>query len=99
MKKIIEVVLVLLVLTLCGCQGVSEEPWERNEVNLLSGFRNMYNPHILKVPEDEYPYKMYFFGWLTEVCNTGYAGCDAIFVARSQSLDGPWEVYAGTICS
>lgn len=64
-------------------------------VTLLGGFRNMYNGDVVRVANDPYPYKMWFFGWAVGPnCNPGYSGCDAIFFARS--VDGVnWEVYAG----
>jgi hypothetical protein len=67
--------------------------WEEEGV-VMQGFRNMYNPHIIQEPGDEYPFKMWFFGWAAEDCNPGYPGCDAIFYARGKDLHH-WEVYAG----
>jgi hypothetical protein len=93
-----------LVLVIGGCtssvekrwNSCTDKKWERNEVNLLSGFGNMYNPHIVETPDEIYLYKMYFFGWSYKDCNPGLTtGCDAIFVARSMRLEGPWEVYCG----
>ncbi len=72
------------------------ELWERVGGDLLHGFVNMYNLDILHAPEDEgYPFKGWFFGWATEICNPGYEGCDAIYAARAPELTGPWEVYMG----
>lgn len=68
--------------------------WERNEVNLLSDFYNMYNPHVIYEEGEAYPYKMWFFGWAVDQCNTGYSGCDAIYFARSDDLTN-WDVYEG----
>jgi hypothetical protein len=69
--------------------------WERDKKDLLSGFSNMYQPCVVQVPDKEYPYRMWFFGWAVGVGNKGYPGVDAIFHARSKDLK-KWEVYAGT---
>lgn len=72
--------------------------WTRSGRNLLSGFGNMYNLHVLDTPERPYRYRGWFFGWAVQDCNRhipGYEGCDAIFAARARQLDGPWEVYCG----
>lgn len=73
--------------------------WQKSGKNILQGFKNMYNFHLIYDPESkDYPYKAWFFGWALEDCNRnlrGFSGCDAIFTARSQSLEGPWEVYCG----
>ncbi len=70
--------------------------WEAVGDDLLHGFHNMYNLHIVHEAEDDaYPYKGWFFGWATTMCNEGYPGCDAIFAARAPRLAGPWEVYCG----
>jgi hypothetical protein len=70
--------------------------WERDPTVLLSGFTNMYNPHVVYDPEidADHPYRMWFFGWASADMNPGYPGCDAIFHARSADLTH-WEVYAG----
>lgn len=72
--------------------------WERGG-DILWGFRNLYQFHVLYDPEDPvYPFKAWFFGWAVEDCNRhlpGFTGCDAIFAARSRRLDANWEVYAG----
>ncbi len=73
--------------------GFSAPNWNRDKKPILKNFLNMYNPCIVKT-SGEYPYKMWFFGWVTEICNPGYAGCDAIFHARSKNLK-EWEVYSG----
>lgn len=71
--------------------------WEQVGGDLISGFYNMYNLHIIHEPEDEaYPFKGWFFGWATTICNEGYPGCDAIFAARAPQLAGPWEVFCGS---
>ncbi len=70
--------------------------WEQVGGDLLHGFYNMYNLHIVRVSEDAaYPYRGWFFGWSVGSCNPGYPGCDAIFAARAPMLEGPWEVYRG----
>jgi hypothetical protein len=68
--------------------------WQRSERDVLWGFRNMYNPHVVHEPGAQYPFRMWFFGWASEDCNPGYSGCDAIYTARGKTLD-EWEVYAG----
>jgi len=70
------------------------ELWQRSERDVLSGFGNMYNPHVIHEPGEEYPFRMWFFGWATADCNPGHPGCDAIYHARGKDLDH-WEVYAG----
>ena len=75
--------------------------WHRSGT-LLDGFYSMYQPEVIYVPEREgnYPYLMWFFAWAytqeNDPCGDycGYPGGDAIFHARAQSLDGPWEVYS-----
>jgi hypothetical protein len=70
--------------------------WENLKGDLLWGFDNMYNLHIVPEVEDSnYPFKGWFFGWAVKDCNPGYAGCDAIYAARAPKLTGPWEVYSG----
>lgn len=69
--------------------------WERDKKDLLWGFSNMYQPCVVPVPDKEYPFRMWFFGWAVGIGNRGYPGVDAIFLARSQDLKR-WEVYAGT---
>ncbi len=71
-----------------------DDPWERPKIDLLTNFYNMYNPNVMRVPDNDYPYRMYFFGWATEICNPGFAGCDAIYLARSPDLH-TWEVWSG----
>jgi len=65
--------------------------WERHET-ILSGFLNAYQPCIIEVHDTVYPYRMWFFGWINDVCNSEVPGCDAIYAARSKDLD-IWEVY------
>jgi hypothetical protein len=74
------------------------ELWTRGGRDLLKGFGNMYNLHVLDTPERPYRYRGWLFGWAVKDCNRhipGYEGCDAIFAARARALDGPWEVYCG----
>ena len=61
---------------------------------VLEGFHNMYNPHIVREPGEDHPFKIWFFGWAAEDCNPGYPGCDAIYHARAKDLNH-WEVFAG----
>lgn len=68
--------------------------WEAGGHDLLWGFQNLYNPCVVQVPDDEYPFRMWLFGWAAADDNPGYAGADAIFHARSRDLEH-WEVYAG----
>ena len=54
--------------------------WTRTGRNLLYGFGNMYNLHVLDTPERPYRYRGWFFGWAVKDCNRhipGYEGCDA----------------------
>ena len=67
--------------------------WERNPQNHLWNFGNMYQPCVREVPDKEYPFRMWFFGWASEDCNPGFPGCDSIYLARSKDLQA-WEVYS-----
>jgi hypothetical protein len=67
--------------------------YQVSKQNVISDFVNMYHPMVIKTPDTEYPYRMYFFGWATTDTNVEYPGCDAIFVARSRNLD-VWEIYS-----
>ncbi len=73
---------------------VAAQEWERNQLNILDGFLNLYQPHVIWEPDEEYPFKMWFMGWSVAICNPGYSGCDAIWHARSKDLEH-WEVYKG----
>ncbi len=66
--------------------------WERNEMPVLDGFMHAYQPEVIEVPDDEFPYRMWFMGWIVEDCNPEYLGCDGIFHARSKDLKH-WEVF------
>ncbi len=72
--------------------------WQQGS-DVLTGFWNMYQFHVLYDPtEPVYPFMAWFFGWSVEDCNRhlkGFTGCDAIFAARSRTIEGPWEVYCG----
>ncbi|MBD3175925.1 MAG: hypothetical protein GF320_12155 [Armatimonadia bacterium] len=71
------------------------ELWERLGT-IASGFGNMYQFEIVHRPEmRSHPYEAWFFGWAVEDCNPGYPGCDAIYHARSDRLDGGWEIHSG----
>ncbi len=68
------------------------EEWERNNQPAFEGFMHAYQPNVIEVPDSEYPYRMWFFGWVTDIANPGQAGADAIYFARGKDLD-TWEVY------
>ena len=68
--------------------------WERDGVDRLTGFGNMYHPTVLRVEDPQWPWRMWFFGWAVEDCNPGWPGCDAIFLGRSRDLRA-WDVYQG----
>ncbi len=74
------------------CPDLPLEGWERFLRPAFEGFMHAYNPCIIEVPDAEYPYRMWFFGWITDIGNTDYAGMDAIYFARGKDLD-TWEVY------
>jgi len=72
--------------------------WTRGGADLISGFRNMYNLHVIDEGGGPFRYRGWMFGWATTDCNRnipGYRGCDAIFAARAPALDGPWQVWGG----
>jgi hypothetical protein len=66
--------------------------WERYNKPVMDGFMHAYNPCIIEVPDNLYPFRMWFFGWIMEDCNPEYLGCDAIYHARSKDLTS-WEVF------
>ena len=81
-----------------GRQADRTALWQRTGRDLLHGFCNMYNFHVVAEPGAEYPYRAWFFGWAAADGNRnipGQTGCDAIFAARAKALDGPWQIYAG----
>ncbi len=71
----------------------SNNAWERIEKPLIWNFDNMYQPCVREFPGEEYPYKMWFFGWSAESTNPKFPGCDAIYLARSKNL-ADWEIYS-----
>jgi hypothetical protein len=75
-----------------GCPELAPDRWERSNRAVLDGFLHAYQPCVVEVPDPEFPYRMWFFGWIAEVANPEYAGCDAIYFARSRNLER-WEVY------
>jgi hypothetical protein len=79
-------------LSLDSCPSLPLEGWERNNRAAFEGFMHAYNPCIVEVPDADYPYRMWFFGWIVDIGNTDYAGMDAIYFARGRDLD-TWEVY------
>ncbi|HOJ34001.1 MAG TPA: hypothetical protein PKY35_06635 [Candidatus Hydrogenedentes bacterium] len=70
------------------------DAWKAVGKDLIWGFCNMYQPCVVEVPEKEYRYEMWFFGWAAEDGNPNQPGCDAIYFARSKDLL-KWEVYCG----
>jgi hypothetical protein len=76
-------------------RGIQEaSSWDKPQRNLLWNFGNMYQPCVIEFPGEEFRYRMWFFGWASEDCNPGFAGCDAIYHARSRNLE-TWEVCSG----
>ncbi len=68
--------------------------WQRPGQDILWNFHNMYQPCVIEVPDDAWPYRMWFFGWATEDTNPDIPGCDAIYHARSRNLLH-WEIWQG----
>jgi hypothetical protein len=96
--------ILMTVMLVCGAEVVPPDHgydrevqapnvWERDQRNLLWNFGNMYQPCVREVPDKEYPFRMWFFGWASEDCNPGFPGCDSIYLARSKDLQ-TWEIYA-----
>lgn len=79
-------------LSLDHCPNLTLSGWKHNTSSVLDGFTSAYQPCIVETDDVEYPYRMWFFGWISEICNPEYPGCDAIYHARSKDLD-KWEVY------
>lgn len=79
-------------LSLDACPEFPLEDWEHFYRPAFEGFMHAYQPCVVEVPDPEYPYRMWFFGWVTEIGNPEYAGMDAIYFARGKDLDS-WEVY------
>jgi len=79
-------------LTMNSCPSLPLVGWERNDRPAFEGFMHAYNPCVVEVPDSEYPFRMWFFGWVSDIGNTDFAGMDAIYFARGKDLDH-WEVY------
>ncbi len=71
-----------------------QRDWRRSAESLLWNFHNMYQPCVIEIQDDAYPYRMWFFGWATADGNPDIPGCDAIYHARSSDL-AHWEVWCG----
>jgi len=85
----------LWIFLICCSQGFSgNDSWQRDPRALITNFNNMYGPTVLKVQDEDYPYRLWFFGWAKEHANPGLRGADAIFHARSKDLMD-WEIYSG----
>ncbi len=70
--------------------------WERGG-DVLAGFRNMYQFEVAYEPvRSDWPFHAWFFGWAAEDMNPNVSGCDAVYHARSLSIEGPWEVYTAS---
>ncbi len=80
--------------------------WVRSEKNVLSGFFSMYQPEVIYIEGEDYPYRMWCMGWAYNLLNEpetledgslypGMPGGDAIFTARSKNME-EWEVYSRT---
>ncbi len=78
--------------TLEECAQFPLDGWEKSQQPAFTGFMHAYQPCVVEVPDNEFPYRMWFFGWVTEIGNPEYAGADAIYFARGRDLD-TWEVY------
>lgn len=68
--------------------------WQRDGRDLIHNFHNMYQPCVIEIPDPDYPYRMWFFGWATADGNPDIPGCDAVYHARSRDLL-TWEIYMG----
>lgn len=79
-------------LTVNGCPSLPLEGWERSNRPAFEGFMHAYNPCIVEIPDSAYPFRMWFFGWISDIGNTDFAGMDAIYFARGKDID-TWEVY------
>lgn len=79
-------------LSLDTCPAFPLEGWEHFYKPAFEGFMHAYQPCVVEVPDTEFPYRMWFFGWVTDIANPGLAGADAIYFARGRDLD-TWEVY------
>lgn len=63
-----------------------------NENPILYNFMNLYNCEVVKVEDEQYPYRMWIFGESTPTSK--YIGYDSIYHARGKTLND-WEVYCG----
>ena len=73
--------------------GEKFSKWHKMPEPIITNFFNMYHPCVVETNDEEFPYKMWFFGWSTGMANPGYTGADAIFHARSKDLI-QWQIYA-----
>ena len=69
--------------------------WEVNASPILQNFYNLYNCEVIRVNDEEYPYRMWIFGVSTCDEKNPHFGYDSIFHARGKSLDS-WEMFCGT---
>ena len=53
------------------CSELPLESWERFQQPAFKGFMHAYQPCVIEVPDKEYPYRMWFFGWVSEIANPG----------------------------
>ncbi len=74
-----------LALTQCGasesnveCAEFPLDGWENFHRPAFKGFMHAYQPCVVEVPDSEFPYRMWFFGWVTEIANPGQAGADCL---------------------
>ncbi len=90
----------VLILAILFCLSVScfadvkFSKWHHEAEPLLTDYFHVYHPCVLKIDDEAYPYRMWFFGWSMDFTNPGVSGADAMFHARSKDLSR-WEVYAG----
>jgi len=79
-------------LTLDHCPEFPLTKWQHYKHPVLTGFLHAYQACVVETNDPKYPYRMWFFGWISAICNPDYPGCDAIYHARSKNLK-KWEVY------
>ena len=64
-----------------------DQYWSDSSV-VMDGLYHLYNPDILQVRSPPSAvYRMYLFGWGSDICNSALPGCDAIFHLHSDQLD------------
>lgn len=67
MKRITWLFLILILLFSASLyadrQTDLSSQWHKSGKDVLRGFTNMYNPHVVYESKSEYPFKMWFFGW------------------------------------